>query len=206
MTRTEIVSRSTLRGAVFGQESDDALTARMKPHVPPTGMTPAKVTGTRRVPRSALRLIDSRILSTALRFLDQDPCPLLLSGVKRFQALTEAARVTAATPGREEVVMLVDPYRVNSEYRPEVALLVDDTEVALIAFDLRVAFAMCETAVAVRLGAIDSVACEAGSLSVDLSVAGGEQLLHGEAEYAVRREVRPPITIPLADPRAQLRR
>ncbi|MFC7446288.1 hypothetical protein [Rhodococcus daqingensis] len=205
MTRTEIVPRSTLRGAVFGQQSDDALTSRMKPHVPPTGMTPARVTAARAVPRSALRLIDSRILSTALRFLDQDPCPLLLSGLKRFQALTAAARVTAAAPGREEVVMLVDPYRVISVHRPEVALLIDGTEVARIAFDLRVAFGMGKTTVAVRLGAIDAVDCEAGAVSVDLSVPGGEHLLHGEAEYSVRRTVRPPIMIPVG-PRPERRR
>jgi len=204
VTRTEIVTRSTLRATVFGQQSDDALTSRMKPHLPPTGMTPDRVSTTRAVPRSALRLIDSRILSTALRFLDQDPCPLLLAGLKKYQALAEAARVTAASPGREEVVMLVDPYRVISEHRPEVALLIDGTEVARIGFDLRIAFGMCETALAVRLGAIDSVDCEAGAVSVDLSVPGGEKLLHGEAEYSVRRELRPPIVIPV-DPRPERR-
>jgi hypothetical protein len=198
VTRTEIVTRPTLRATVFGQQSDDALTARMETHLPPTGMTPDRVATTRAVPRSALRLIDSRILSTALRFLDQDPFPLLLAGLKKYRALAEAA------PGREEVVILVDPYRVISEHRPEVALLIDGTEVARVGFDLRIAFGMCETAVAVRLGAIDSVDCEAGAVSVDLSVPGGEKLLHGEAEYSVRRELRPPIMIPV-DPRPERR-
>ncbi|WP_137875657.1 hypothetical protein [Rhodococcus sp. Q] len=204
--RSSGTTRTSLRAAVFGDDPDTVLTTRMKPNVPAQGLTPARVTGPGTVTRSALRLIDSRILTTALRFLDEAPCPLLLSGVTRFQALTRAARDTLSAPGREVVVSLVEPYRVTSRHRPEVVVLVDGNDVARVPFDLVVTFEMCETSLAVRGGAIVAVDCAAGKLTVSLSTVDGERLLHRTAKYPVRQEIQPPMRIPLPDrPRPPVR-
>ncbi|GAA4487256.1 hypothetical protein GCM10023094_45360 [Rhodococcus olei] len=197
MTRTDQERRTTLRTAVFRGESDSVLTDRMRPHVREPGMACTRMPRTRAVPRSAFHLLDSRILATALRFLDQDPDPLLLAGLRRYRALVTAARETLAAPGREVVVTLVEPYRVTSEHHPEVTVLVDGNPLGSVTFDLCVTFRMGETAVAVRRGAIEAVDCVAGALKVELSLSGGESLLHGSTAFPVRRTLRPPVAIPL---------
>ncbi|CRK52365.1 hypothetical protein RHCRD62_40252 [Rhodococcus sp. RD6.2] len=201
MTTADVPSRTTLRAAAFGDEPDAVLTDRMTPLVPARGLASGQLTGRRAVSRTALRLIDSRILATSLRFLDQPPCPLLLSGLTRFQALTRAARDTLSAPGRQVVVSLVEPYRVTSRHRPEVAVILDGNEIAHVPFDLVVTFAMCETSLAVRRGAIEAVDCAAGALTVSLALADGERLLHRTAKFPVRQEVRPPMRIPLPEGR-----
>lgn len=197
LARTEQQRRTTLRAAVFAGETDDVLTGRMRPHVRAPGMACTRMRPTRAVPRSAYRLLDSRILATALHFLDQDPDPLLLAGLRRYRALTDAARETLAAPGREVVVTLIEPYRVVSTHHPEVAVLVDGNPIGTVTFDLGITFRMGETAVAVRCGGIEAVDCVAGSMTVDLSLPGGESLLHGSTKFPVHRTLRPPIAIPV---------
>jgi hypothetical protein len=186
----------SVRTAVFDHTSDSALTDRMRPRIPASGLVSDRTRRTHPVPRSAYRLLDARVLAAALRFLDQDPHPLLLTGLARYRALTDAARQTRVAPEKDIVVTLVEPYRVTSEHHPEVAVLVDGTEIGTVVFDLDITFAMGETSIAVRNGAIGAVDCVAGSVTLDLSLAEGEHLLHGSRDFPVHRDVDPPIAIP----------
>ncbi|MFE3292672.1 hypothetical protein [Rhodococcus sp. NPDC059234] len=197
MTGIDHDDGTSLRTAVFERAPDNVLTGRMRPQVPTTGLVSGRVRSTHPLPRSACRLLDSRVLEAALRFLDQDPHPLLLTGLARYRALTDAARQTLATPGRDVVVTLATPYRVTSEHHPEVAVIIDGTEAGTVEFDLDVAFEMGETSLAVRKGAIAAVDCVAGSVTLDLSLAQGERLLHGTRRFPVHQDVDPPIPIPV---------
>lgn len=196
MTTTENGHDASLRTAVFEHVPDGELTDRMRPQVPATGLVSGRVPRTHPIPRSASRLLDARVLEAALRFLDQDPHPLLLTGLARYRALSDAARDTLAAPGKDVVVTLVEPYRVTSRHHPEVAVIIDGTEVGAVEFDLDVTFAMGETSLAVRKGEIAAVDCVAGSLTLDLSLTKGDRLLHGSKGFPVHRNVNPPIPIP----------
>ncbi|MGW5076611.1 hypothetical protein [Rhodococcus sp. NPDC004095] len=197
MTGTDHNNDASLRTAVFEHAPDNVLTGRMRPKVPADGLVSGWVRSAQPLPRSACRLLDSRVLEAALRFLDQDPHPLLLTGLARYRALTDAARQTLAAPEKDVVVTLAKPYHVTSEHHPEVAVLIDGTEAGTIEFDLDVAFDMGETSLAVKNGAIAGVDCVAGAVTLDLSLAKGESLLHGRRSFPVHRDVDPPIPIPV---------
>lgn len=198
MTETERRRRPTLRITAFGENLDSELLERMRNHLPSRGIATTSMLESSPLPRSALRIADNRILSTALRFLDQDATLLLLAGIKRIRALADAARDTRDAPGDEIVVTLIHPYTITSNHRPEVTLFVDESEVAKIPFDLNATFSMGETGVAVRDGAIESVHCETGKLTVELSLHDCPPLLRGSATFPLQQQIRPPITIPAA--------
>lgn len=199
MVTTEISHRTTVRVVAFGDGSDDALIAAMAANLPRGGVAAAKMTDQRAMPQSGYRMLDNRILASALLFLDEDLTEPFLAGLVKYRALVKAARDSLADPQHPEVVVtLIDPYEITSTQRPYVTLVVDDREIARVSFEISMVFGLFETAVAVRRGAIESVECEACSLAITLSLAEWkEPLLHRKVRLPVRLPVRPPITIPL---------
>jgi hypothetical protein len=192
--------QTTVRALAFGHGTDDALIAAMATNLPRRSIAAANMTNERALPQSAYRLLDRRILAIALRFLDEDLTVPFLTGVGKYRAILKAAHDTLADPEQAEVlVTLVDPHGITSTQRPYVALVADDSEIARVSFEIGMVFGLFETAVVVRHGAIESVECEACSLTITLSLMGWkEPLLHRKLQLPVRLPVRPPMTIPLA--------
>jgi hypothetical protein len=199
VTTPELTARTTVRSLAFSDGNSDARVAEMLTRIPRGGIAEAKLAGRVAVPPPAYRLLNSRILETALGFLDEGLAGLLLAGLSKYRALTKAAQDTLANPRHAEVlVTLIDPYEIKSLQRPSVALVVDDVEIARVTFEISLVFGMFETAVVVRRGAIESVETGACSLTVTLSLVGWEQpLLRRHGQLRVRLRVRPPMPIPL---------
>jgi hypothetical protein len=191
---------TTVRAVAFGSGTDDALIAAMAANLPRRSIAAANMTDERALPQSTYQLLDRRILAIALRFLDEDLAVPFLTGLGKYRALLKAAHDTRANPEQGEVlVTLADPHRITSTQHPYVALVIDDREIARVSFEISLVFGLFETAVAVRRGAIESVECEACSLTIILSLVGWtEPLLHREVQLPVRLPVRPPMMIPLA--------
>jgi len=191
---------TTVRALAFGSGTDDALIATMAANLPRRSIAAANMSDERALPQSTYRLLDRRILAIALRFLDEDLAVPFLAGLAKYRALLKAAHDTRANPGQGEVVVtLVDPHRITSTQRPYVALVIDESEIARVSFEISLVFGLFETVVAVRRGAIESVECEACSLTIILSLVGwAEPLLHRTVQLPVRLPVQPPMRIPLA--------
>lgn len=199
MTTPELTARTTVRSMAFNDRTSDACVAEMLTRIPRGGIAETKLSGRAAVPPPAYRLLNSKILETALGFLDESLAGPLLGGLSKYRALTKAAQDTLSNSRHAEVlVTLIDPYEIKSLQRPSVALVVDDVEIARIAFEISLVFGMFETAVAVRRGAIESVEAGVCSLTVALSLVGWEQpLLKRHGQLRVRLRLQPPMRIPL---------
>jgi hypothetical protein len=199
VTTTELGHRTTVRSVALGDGEDDDLIAALAANLPRGGIAAAKMPGHRALPQAAYRMLDNRILASALRFLDADLAEPFLTGLGKYRALVKAAQDSLADPGHKDVmVTLIDPYEITSKQNPYVTLVADNREIARVSFEISMVFGLFETAVAVRRGAIESVECEACSLTVTLSLEGWEEpLLHRKVQLPVRLPVRPPVTIPL---------
>jgi len=195
----ELGRGTTARALAFGDGSDEALLTTMRANMPRGGIAEARLRGRRELRPASFRLLNGKILETALGFLNEDVSAPFLAGLAKYRALTKAARDSLADPGRAEVlVSLIDPYRITSTQKPYVALVVEETELARVTFDLTVVFGMFATAVAVRAGAITAVETEACALSVTLSLEGWQPpLLKRDLRLPVRLPVRPPLPVPL---------
>jgi hypothetical protein len=191
--------QSTVRAVAFNNGTDDALLGVMATNLPRRSIVAANIADERALPRSGYRLLDRRVLAIALRFMDEDLTVPFLAGIAKFRAILKAAHDTLADPKHTEVVVtLVEPHGITSTQRPYVALVVDDNEIARVSFEISLVFGLFETAVVVRSGAIESVECEACSLTISLLLVGWkEPLLHRELKLPVRLPVRPPMIIPL---------
>ncbi len=197
MATTELIRPTSVRAVAFEQASVDAVVAAMTPQLPQDGIAsvqPARQTVLRQ------RLLDGRILSSAVEFLDEDLAGLFLTGLGRCHAVVQAGRTSLADPKRgETTVTLIDPYEIHSTQRPYVSVLVDGQEVTRVEFELDVVFGLLETAVVVRDGAIQAVECIACSVAVTFSLLGWEHpLLKKKLRLPVRLPVWPPMPIPLA--------
>jgi hypothetical protein len=196
---TQFDHRTTARAVAFGDESDDAVLAAIAANLPQDGIAAAKVTGRRALPPSGNRMLDNRILATALHFLEEDLDEPFLRGLSKYRALVKVAKESLADPEHEVMVTLIEPYEITSTQRPYVTLIVDDHEIARVSFELTMVFGLFETAVAIRHGAIESVECDTCSLALTLSLADWkEPLVHRKIQLPVHLPVRPPIMIPLA--------
>jgi hypothetical protein len=199
MTTPELTDRTTVRSMALGDGGPEGHVAEMLTRIPRGGIAEAKLSGRRALPQPAFRLLNSRILETALGFLDESLSEPLLAGLGKYQALTKAAQDTLSQPRKPEVmVTLIDPYEIKSLQQPSVGLVVDDAEIARVTFEISLVFGMFETAVAVRRGAIESVVAGACSLAVTLSLVGWhEPLLKRQGQFRIRLRVDPPVPIPL---------
>ncbi|HEX6355926.1 hypothetical protein [Actinophytocola sp.] len=199
MVPTELGRGATARSVVFGDGSDEALLNRMRANMPPGGIAEARLRDRREMQPASYRLLNGRILETALGFLSEDISAPFLAGLSKYRALTQAARDTLADPNQAEVlVTLVDPYEITSTHKPYIALVVDESEFARVTFDVTIVFGMFSTAVAVRRGAIEAVETEACSVSVTLTLEGWQPpLLTRSLRLPIRLPVRPPVPIPL---------
>lgn len=198
MVPVELSQTTSVRAIAFGATGNDTLLAAMRSRMPQGGIAEAHLRGRRTLPPASYRMLNGRILETALGFLNEDISAPFLAGLGKYRELATAAADTRANPQSETVVSLVDPYEINSTQQPYVALMVNDSEIARVTFEITLAFGMFATAVAVRRGAIESVDCEACSLKVTLKLVGWDpELITKEVHLRVRLPVNPPMRIPL---------
>ncbi len=113
----------------------------------------------------------------------------LVSGWRKYAALTAAARRTAATPGSEEVVELA-AHRVASTHKPEIDVLVDDVRVATLRFELSIEFVIQGLVANVAHG--DLVALRAGVAYTTTRLrVEGQEIIVRESKFRLPLVLRP---------------
>jgi hypothetical protein len=121
----------------------------------------------RRLLPSACTAVDAAVLSALASTLDINAANCLLAGWNKYKEVQEAMVVTAANPGREEVVT-IDEHRIHSTYHPAVKVFVDEVEVHEYTFDLHVIFTVEGVAVTLKEGRVKSV--RSGRCQVDATL------------------------------------
>ena len=159
------------------------------------GVARSAIQGVRRLPGSALQIVDREIATAAEGLLDLDLGHALVSGWRKHRNLTAAAKRTRATPGSEEVVVLAT-HQISSTYRPYVELFVDDVGVGKFGFELTVAFEVDGLIAVVKLGNLVALRGGECRITVTLSVEG-EQLAHrqGHLDPALLVRLNPPVAL-----------
>ena len=93
---------------------------------------------------------------------------LLVTGWRKYATLVQAARRTAAMPGREEIVDVIT-HRIGVTSHPSVELLVNEVRVTTIDLALMLEFEVRALTVVIRGGHV--VALESGTCATTASVA-----------------------------------
>jgi hypothetical protein len=93
---------------------------------------------------------------------------LLVTGWRKYATLVQAARRTAAMPGREEIVDVIT-HRIGVASHPSVELLVNEVRVTTIHFALMLEFEVKALTAVIRAGNI--VALESGTCATTASIA-----------------------------------
>jgi hypothetical protein len=196
----EITGPTTLRELLFDERGDAELAVDLTAKLPSDGPAARALSRERHLPKSAYRLLNSRITTLALQFLDQDIAGLVLSGLSTCRDLVRAAEDTRARRKDEVIVRLVDPYRFTAEPKPYIEVLVDEDSRYTVTFDLDldVAVELCATKAAVRDGNMTAIDCTACALEVTFTVDGWTQpLVTRTLSVPVRHTLCPPVSIPL---------
>lgn len=188
--------RMTARVFLFGDEpladTVDALSRELERH----GAAWSALHGVRRLSAGLTGAVDREVAVVADGLLDLDLGDALIGGWRRYAALTDAARRTAAAPGSHEVVRLAT-HRVASTYRPRVDLLVDGVTVHDFVFELSVVFDVTGLAAVVRDGQLCTLLGGECLVSATLELQG--------ARLAERQQrIEPSVLVRLDPPRSLL--
>ena len=199
MAAVDLTQPTTARTFAFGYDSDTELLSVMQTNMPRNGIAETRLRDRPQIRPAAYRLLNSRILETALGFLNQDISGLFLDGLTKCRAVVQAAQDTLADPHQAEtVVTLIDPYQITSTHEPAIALEIDGHEVAKVTFEISIVFGMLQTSVVIRRGTIEAVETEPCALTFTLTLKGWPPpLLQRELPLRVRFPVHPPIAIPV---------
>jgi hypothetical protein len=197
MPIVEITRPTTIRELLFDEQRDAEIAVALSARLPQHGPVAEQLSRQRRLPKSAYRLLNSRIAALAVEFLDQDVGGIVLSALGTCRELVRAAEDTRAHPGTEVVVHMAGPYPIEAEQKPYVDVLVDDRPVGRVTFDLVVSVELGETSVAVRAAAMTAIDCTVCAVSITFTVDGWSQpLVTRRLRVPVRLALRPPVTIP----------
>jgi hypothetical protein len=125
--------------------------------------------------------------------LDLDLGDLVVAGWRKQERLAAAARRTAANPGSAERIELAT-HRISSVHRPSVELLLDDTHLTEVHFELDVEFVIKALEVTVREGRV--VSLHAGECDVSATLAAeGIRLAGRQRTYELPLVVRWPLLL-----------
>jgi hypothetical protein len=125
--------------------------------------------------------------------LDLDLGDLVIAGWRKQERLAAAARRTAANPGSAERIELAT-HRISSVHRPSVELLLDDTHLTEVHFELDVEFVIKALEVTVREGRV--VSLHAGECDVSATLAAeGVRLASRQRTYELPLVVRWPLLL-----------
>jgi hypothetical protein len=163
----------------------------------------ARAVTTERIGERSLRHLSLAARDTAVRELsvtgadviDLDLGSLLVSGWRKYSALLQAARRTAAEPGSREVVE-IRTQRIGAASHPSVELLVDEVRVATVHFGLTLDLVVRALAAVVTRGAV--VALTGGRCETTAALAiEGVTVASRTAEHDLRLMVHLGNGIPL---------
>jgi hypothetical protein len=142
---------------------------------------------------SVLQAVHHEIATVADGLLNLDLGDLLLSGWRKYTALTQAAQRTLANPGTEEIVVLAT-HRVVSTHHPTLDLTVDGIKIHTFAFELKAVFDLNGVAAVLRQGEL--VALRGGEcvLTATLTLEGTP------LELSQKRRIDLALVIPLHRP------
>ena len=201
MPAIELTYPTSVLGLFCGDGSTRDVLSSMTDQLPSRGLAAPKVRRRLDLLQATCRLLDSRILESAATVLDQDIARPLVAWLAAYQNLREAAAKTLA--GEEvAVVVLEEPVPFTTSQDVDVAVVIDDDEIARFAFRLEVRVDLGKVSVAVRHGAIDEVVCALAGATASFTVEGSPKpLWKPEAVSApeVHLAVRPPFAVPLVE-------
>jgi hypothetical protein len=127
---------------------------------------------------------------------------LLIMGWRTREDLSSAAHRTLETPGSTELVQLAS-HQVNASQQPQVAILVQDHQVAAVHLDLSVAFDVSPLLTRVRAGRLASVltgSCDVTAAlaidGIDITSSKGHLDLPGEVTLANQPRLLPAAAYP----------
>jgi hypothetical protein len=156
------------------------------------GVAGASFRGVRRLSGSALETVDQEIGAITDGLLDMDLGDSLVSGWRKYSALTQSARRTLTAPASEEVVVLAS-HRATCTYHPRVDLLIDGVRLNSFEFELTIIFEITGLAAVVRSG--DLVVLRGGTCRVTGTLSlEGMKLARGQRNLDLR------LLIPLHRP------
>lgn len=135
------------------------------------------------------------ISSVGAELLDLDLGSLLVMGWRKYSTLVQAARRTAAMPGREEIVDIVT-HRVEVGCHPSVELLINDIRMMVVDLDLTLEFEIKALTAVLKAGRI--VALDCGRCETTASVAlEGIPIATRTTEFDLRLLIHLGVGIPL---------
>jgi hypothetical protein len=151
--------------------------------------------------RAGYEAVGRQVADVAHSWLDLDLGDLIVGGWCKFADLAAAAKRTVAAAHSKEVVEL-STHTVTYAHHPHVDVLVNDTRVATVKFDLAIKFVvrgLCGTVSNGHLVALHSGACDV----VASLAAQGRQLAKREAHLELPLLVRLGNGVPLLRPRGE---
>jgi hypothetical protein len=184
MTTAIAIQQITAAGFLFGDEQEDieligtpseqdsvtALAEAMYEH----GVLGSVGAALTKVSSAGRRAVGSQVATIAHNLLDLDLADLVVAGWCKFADLTAAARRTLGAPGSSEVVELAT-HTITSTHSPSVEVLVDNTPVATVRFELSIKFTVKGLVATVRDGRL--VSFQSGGCEVTGTLAAeGRQL------------------------------
>jgi hypothetical protein len=180
-----------LLGDAEGADDSEVLASELGEH----DVAASALRGARRFSGPVRRAVEHELATVATSLLDHDLGDAVISAWRTWQAMTDAAQRTLATPGSEEVVVLAT-HRVTWTCRPHLDVLVDDEQVTTLDFAMTVAFDLDGVVAVVRDG--DLVALRGGDCQITATLTLDEATLaqrQGHMDAAVVVPVDPPVPL-----------
>jgi hypothetical protein len=193
MTTAIAAQPFTVSTFLFGEDQDteQALAQALHEH----GVLGSMGTTLELVSEAGREAAGNQVAVVAHGLLDLDLGDLVVAGWRKQGQLAAAAERTAANPGSSEVVELAT-HRVSSAHHPSVELLVNDTHLATVTFDLTIEFVIKALVVTVRDGHVVSLHTGACDVAATLA-AEGIQLASRRAHFELPLVVRWPLLLRL---------
>ncbi|MBD0293541.1 MAG: hypothetical protein ICV70_08215, partial [Jiangellaceae bacterium] len=144
---------------------------------------------------SGLQAVDHEIATVTDGLLDLDVGDILVSGWRKYAALSKAAKSTLTAPDSEEVVALAT-HKITFTHRPHIDLFVNDAKVNTLEFELILAFDLSGVLAVVKSGKL--VALRAGKcvLTATLSLEKGQLARRqGHIDLPLVVQLHPPVTL-----------
>jgi hypothetical protein len=169
----------TACGTIFGERQNAVGALAQAVSSGRTGGNPALQGLTAATRDTAIR----EVAVIGAELLDLELGGLLVTGWRKYATLVQAARRTAAMPGREEIVDIIT-HRISAVCHPSVELLVNEVRVTTVDFALMLEFEVRALTAVIRAGQV--VALESGTCATTATIAvEGITVASRTAEFAL---------------------
>jgi hypothetical protein len=136
-------------------------------------------------------IVINELVTVIAGVLDERVADVLAAGWAKWEALASAARKSLESPGRTEIVELVD-HRITSTHRPGVDITVDGVTVKEITLQVDLAIQVHALTAVVLAGRLAALRSGRATLSLDMG-------LDGVALTSATREIELPIEVRLGE-------